>query len=614
MIPRPCPTIVVRLVAVAILLLAAGTSAAVPTRVPFQGLLLDDASQPVTDLVDFDFELFDAVVGGSSLWSESHPAVSVVDGVYAVELGTHTPLTPAVVSGGVAFLEITVDGETLTPRQQLLSVPYALRADQVGTIEESYIEAIFQHFDFDGGGPSNLSAEEGLADVDGDGRPNFLDADNDGDGTPDELEVSLGTDVNVVNPRLVSTTPSTFDSFVPVALEVHGAGFATLSSVSFAGESVAPYAVSGSSFMVDVVAQSNAPTATLAATLANGESDSIVIDINVVVPDLASTAPSTLDAYAATSLEVNGQGLATTTTVAIAGESPLPYAVGDTGFTVDVTTPTTGSSVTLVATLGNGLSDSIEIPVQAVAPTITGFSPAILTANVPETLTITGSGFFQGMTVQVGTQVLVPNVASTTTLTVDVAGEPQGDSAVVLSHPNGTSASSTIYVLEPGLTKIVFVTGTVLDGDFTPAGADALCQNQAGIGGLPGTFRAWLSESSASSNPRSPELDFPKGVGPYIRTDGVTVALSWSDLTDGTLLAPIDRSHLGVPVSNPTQVWTGTNPDGTAPTNATLDTCSEWTVTSGGGDYGRFDRTDGGWSSFGATGCHVLGRLYCFQQ
>ena len=50
-------------------------------------------------------------------------AVQIVDGVYDVTLGGTTPLTPSLLSAGAVYLEIDVDGETLSPRRQLLAVP-----------------------------------------------------------------------------------------------------------------------------------------------------------------------------------------------------------------------------------------------------------------------------------------------------------------------------------------------------------------------------------------------------------------------------------------------------------------------------------------------------------
>lgn len=110
-------------------------SAQVPGQVSFQGLLLDSSGQPVTGNVDLAFALFANASGGTPLWSESHPATAVVDGVYDVALGSVTPLTPAILAGTTRHLEVTVDGETLTPRRPLLAVPYALTAASLASVE-----------------------------------------------------------------------------------------------------------------------------------------------------------------------------------------------------------------------------------------------------------------------------------------------------------------------------------------------------------------------------------------------------------------------------------------------------------------------------------------------
>jgi hypothetical protein len=61
------------------------------------------------------------------------------------------------------------------------------------TLEESLtINIINVSDDFDG--DTLLDVDEGTADVDGDGLPNFVDTDSDGDGAPDETEALFGTD------------------------------------------------------------------------------------------------------------------------------------------------------------------------------------------------------------------------------------------------------------------------------------------------------------------------------------------------------------------------------------------------------------------------------------
>jgi len=144
--------------------------AAAPGEINFQGLLLDSVGEVVNGLVDLDFELFDAASAGTSLWSESQPDVSVLDGVYAVALGAITPISAAVLAGGSVWLEITVDGVTLAPRQPLRAVPYALRSaesdhatsadttDTVATLPSGTLEAIYAYFPFDGAAPPNETA------------------------------------------------------------------------------------------------------------------------------------------------------------------------------------------------------------------------------------------------------------------------------------------------------------------------------------------------------------------------------------------------------------------------------------------------------------------------
>ena len=68
-------------------------------------------------------------------------------------LGSQTPLTSSVVAGGSLWLEIEVEGETLTPRQPLLAVPFALQAEaaeSLGGISSEFVAQIYSHFAFDG--------------------------------------------------------------------------------------------------------------------------------------------------------------------------------------------------------------------------------------------------------------------------------------------------------------------------------------------------------------------------------------------------------------------------------------------------------------------------------
>ncbi|MCK7510591.1 MAG: hypothetical protein MZV70_45395 [Desulfobacterales bacterium] len=82
-------------------------------------------------------------------------------------------------------------------RTQILTAPFALRAatadsvattGTVGGVPAAFVEQLYQYGNADDQGPSNSDPREGVADVDGDGLANLIDADNDGDGILDGSE------------------------------------------------------------------------------------------------------------------------------------------------------------------------------------------------------------------------------------------------------------------------------------------------------------------------------------------------------------------------------------------------------------------------------------------
>jgi hypothetical protein len=99
----------------------------IPQTLNYQGLLTNPSGQPldVPAGIPMKFALFDMPTSGSPLYSESQ-VVPVDKGVFNVVIGSVTPL---MLKFDVPyFLEVTVNGETLTPRQPLASSAYSLRS------------------------------------------------------------------------------------------------------------------------------------------------------------------------------------------------------------------------------------------------------------------------------------------------------------------------------------------------------------------------------------------------------------------------------------------------------------------------------------------------------
>ncbi len=169
----------------------------------------------------------------------------------------------------------------------------------------------------------------------------------------------------------------------------------------------------------------------------------------------------------------------------------------------------------------------------------------------------------------------------------------------------------------------VFVTSTARTPNFKGehadglAGADAICEAHAQAAGLPGTFMAWLSDST-----RSPATRFTKAAGPYQRPDGVAIAASWADLTtrcpgnqgSACLLAPLNQTETGATVADGEQVATSTNTAGTL--RHATNNCQLWTDdASSMGSHGVVGATNAEWTvRTNSLSCHLLYRLYCFQQ
>jgi len=113
-------------IALVFVMVAAGT-AEVPRTLSYQGVLRDASGNPVAD-GDYDvtFSLYLVPGGGAVLWTETQ-SVSAEGGIINATLGETTPLGLAF--DATYYLGISVEGEAeLTPRTELTSAPYAMRA------------------------------------------------------------------------------------------------------------------------------------------------------------------------------------------------------------------------------------------------------------------------------------------------------------------------------------------------------------------------------------------------------------------------------------------------------------------------------------------------------
>ena len=109
---------------------------ATPTTITYQGYLSTNSNAPVNTPVAMTVSLYADPTGGTALWSEHLPAVTVINGIFTVLIGSTTPIN--LTFNRVYYLGLAIGSDPeLTPRQEMSSVPYAFRAataDKLGTV------------------------------------------------------------------------------------------------------------------------------------------------------------------------------------------------------------------------------------------------------------------------------------------------------------------------------------------------------------------------------------------------------------------------------------------------------------------------------------------------
>jgi hypothetical protein len=117
------------------------SQAALGSAFTYQGQLKDDDGDPITEVCDITFDLWDAESDGTQIGSTSTVAnVQVTDGYFTTWVNEGGEFGTDAFTGQARWLEVSVrcpagsgDYTSLTPRQALTAAPYAAFAQNVGT-------------------------------------------------------------------------------------------------------------------------------------------------------------------------------------------------------------------------------------------------------------------------------------------------------------------------------------------------------------------------------------------------------------------------------------------------------------------------------------------------
>ncbi len=108
----------------------------VPKVLNYQGYLTDTLGIPINDTVSMRFQIYDAEISGDDKWMEIQNNIPVEGGVFNVLLGSVIPIPDSVFTAGTdRWLEVLVEGQSLSPRTRITSVGYAYTATYSDTAE-----------------------------------------------------------------------------------------------------------------------------------------------------------------------------------------------------------------------------------------------------------------------------------------------------------------------------------------------------------------------------------------------------------------------------------------------------------------------------------------------
>ena len=119
-----------------------GLDAAVPHLMNLQGRLTDPSGNPITVPTQVDFQLFaggsaNDTTAGTLVYREIGTVNPSPDGTYSYQVGSGNSIGNFQLNGATVdisqplFLQMTVSGQALLPRLQLVATPYSLAAETV---------------------------------------------------------------------------------------------------------------------------------------------------------------------------------------------------------------------------------------------------------------------------------------------------------------------------------------------------------------------------------------------------------------------------------------------------------------------------------------------------
>ncbi len=100
---------------------ASAPAATIDDAITYQGYLTDENDVPLNGSFTMQFQIYNAQAGGDLLWDSGNLNIAVNDGLFEAKLN----ITTDIFNGEELWVAQSINGELLTPRQQILPTPMA---------------------------------------------------------------------------------------------------------------------------------------------------------------------------------------------------------------------------------------------------------------------------------------------------------------------------------------------------------------------------------------------------------------------------------------------------------------------------------------------------------
>ena len=444
--------------------------------------------------------------------------------------------------------------------------------------------------------------------------------------------------ITTPTPTLTSIAPASGAQGASISVTLTGANFTSPASVSVSNESISAAVTSVTPTQITATF-AIAPGAPLGPTSVSvstsvGFSGNLTFTVVPPVPTLTLLNPGgglVGTAVAVTIFGTNFQAGATVNVsnpdVTVSGTTVVSAAQITATFSISPTAAFGSANVTV--TTAGGTSAPLSFGVVPPAPTLTSINPASGAQSAAVTVTLTGTNFVDGPSVNVsnsGIAVSNVNVVSATqmTATLTIASTAAlGPASVTVATPGGISAAVTFTVTPPGpvISSISPASGTLgasvpvtLTGANFLAGATVAVSNSGvtvsnvtvvsatqitanfaiAVTASPGPANVTVTASNGTSapavftiNPAGPTLT---SISPTSGSQGTTVPVTLTG-TNFIAGAAVNVSNTGITISNltvvgPTQITATFVIAASAPLSTASVTVTTSTGTSGPVSFG----------------------------